>query len=162
MIYSYLNLFYNFFLNVSPPPLRKLVFKISLGHLGRGVLIDYSCYFRYPSKIRIGDRVSINRGCQFFPSYHFKDALIILDDDVIIGPSVTFIGAGQDPRSNTLDDIAKTIHVENGAYIGANTTIRYGVTVGAGSIVGAGSMVVGDVPPNTIVAGVPARTLRLR
>lgn len=162
MIYSYLNVLYNFLLNISTPPIRKLIFKISLGQLGNDVLIDYSCYFRYPSKIKIGNRVSINRGCQFYPRHHFKDAFIILEDDVILGPMVTFLGAGQDPRSHKLDDIAKTIRIEQGAYIGANTTIRYGVTIGKNSVVGAGSVVVSDVPPDSVVGGAPARTIRMR
>ena len=48
-------------------------------------------------------------------------------------------------------------HVEDGASIGSNATILAGITIGAGAIVGAGAVVTHDVPPRTIVAGVPAR-----
>jgi acetyltransferase-like isoleucine patch superfamily enzyme len=47
--------------------------------------------------------------------------------------------------------------VEDGASIGSNATILAGITIGAGAIVGAGAVVTHDVPPRTIVAGVPAR-----
>ena len=49
--------------------------------------------------------------------------------------------------------------VESGASIGSNATIVGGVTIGAGALVGAGAVVTKDVPPYTIVAGVPARVI---
>jgi acetyltransferase-like isoleucine patch superfamily enzyme len=50
--------------------------------------------------------------------------------------------------------------VKRGASIGSNATILCGVTIGERAIVGAGSVVTDNVPPDTIVAGVPARPLR--
>jgi galactoside O-acetyltransferase len=50
--------------------------------------------------------------------------------------------------------------VEAGSFLGANVTVLPGVRVGAGSFVAAGSVVTADVPPRTLVAGVPARPLR--
>lgn len=52
------------------------------------------------------------------------------------------------------------VRIDAGAYIGAGATILPGVTIGENSVVGAGAVVVRDVPPNTVVAGVPARHLR--
>jgi acetyltransferase-like isoleucine patch superfamily enzyme len=50
--------------------------------------------------------------------------------------------------------------IKKGASIGSNATILCGVTVAEGAIVGAGSVVIKDVPPDTIVAGNPARVMR--
>lgn len=149
-------------LEILPPFLRTFVFKLLFKEFGKNVFIDYKCYFRYPSKIKIGNNVSINRGCEFYPSRQFKDAYIILEDDAVLGPNVTFFGAGQDPSTPELPDIAATIRVARGAYIGGNSTIRYGVTIGAGAVVAAGSVVINDVPENTVVGGVPARSIKPR
>ena len=149
-------------LEILPPFLRTFVFKLLFKEFGKNVFIDYKCYFRYPSKIKIGNNVSINRGCEFYPSRQFKDAYIILEDDAVLGPNVTFFGAGQDPSTPELPDIAATIRVARGAYIGGNSTIRYGVTIGAGAVVAAGSVVIKDVTENTVVGGVPARSIKPR
>ena len=60
------------------------------------------------------------------------------------------------------DDVAESIIVRRRAYIGGNTTVRYGVTIGEGAVIAAGSVVVADVPANTIVGGVPAKVLAPR
>ena len=57
---------------------------------------------------------------------------------------------------------AKGIRIEDGVWIGCNAAILDGVTVGHDSIVAAGAVVTTDVPPNSIVGGVPARVIRSR
>lgn len=56
--------------------------------------------------------------------------------------------------------LASTVQVGVGVHIGAGATVRQCLTIGAGAIVGAGAVVVKDVPPNTVVVGVPAAPLR--
>ena len=50
--------------------------------------------------------------------------------------------------------------IKNGASIGSSATIMCGVTIGEKAIVGAGAVVTKDVPPNSIVAGVPAKIIK--
>jgi len=54
----------------------------------------------------------------------------------------------------------KPVVIEDDVWIGANAVVLPGVTIGARSVVGAGAVVVKDVAPKTIVAGVPARVIR--
>ena len=55
---------------------------------------------------------------------------------------------------------SKPIVVEDNVWIGARVIVMAGVTIGEDSCVGAGSVVTSDVPPRTLVAGVPARVIR--
>jgi acetyltransferase-like isoleucine patch superfamily enzyme len=165
LLFSYFSFLQNLLLlvlEICPPFLRTMVFKLTFKEFGKNVRVDYKCYFRYPSKIKIGNNVKINRGCEFFPSRQFKDAFIVIEDDAVLGPNITFFGAGHDPETQQLLDIAATIRVGRGAYICGNSTIRYGVTIGAGAVVAAGSVVTKDVPANTVVGGVPAQTIKSR
>ena len=160
--FSYVDQLVFHFLNLMPPFVRWAYFKVLCKRYGRRVLLDYDTYIRYPHKVSIGNDVAINRGCRIYPSLLTKTATITLEDGVVLGPQVTFFGAGQDPRTADLADVAESIVVRRGAYVGGNATIRYGVTIGEGAVVAAGSVVVNDVPANTIVGGVPAKVLAPR
>jgi acetyltransferase-like isoleucine patch superfamily enzyme len=149
-------------LEVVPPFIRVVIFRILFSKLGKNSMLDYRCYFRYPSKISIGDNVSINRGCEFYPSHAVKGARIAIGNNVTIAPNVVFFGAGQNIHLEGLPDIAESITVHEGVYIGGNSIIRYGVTIGENSVIAAGSVVVKDVPPNVVVGGNPAKVLRSR
>ena len=78
-----------------------------------------------------------------------------------IGPRVNLIteNHGIAPSRRTFL-ASKAIRIGRNVWIGAAATILPGVTVGDNAIVAAGSVVSHDVPPNTIVAGVPAKVIR--
>ncbi len=102
--------------------------------------------------VRVGDRVTIKSGVQLWDG-------VRLADDVFVGPNATFTNDLM-PRSRNPDFIPLETHVEAGASIGANATILPGLTIGARAMVAAGAVVTRDVPPDTLVAGNPARILR--
>lgn len=149
-------------LDVLPPPVRNTVFSIAFSNMGRGGNIDYGCYFRCMKKINIGDNVWINRGCRFFASHHIKDAKIVIGNNVTFGPYVTIFGAGHDYTKLSLPDTAATVKICDNVWIGGNSTILQGITIGEGAVVGAGSVVTKDVDPYTVVAGVPAKKIKER
>jgi len=110
--------------------------------------------------VRIGRRVKVS-------SHTFICEGVTIEDEVFIGHGVMFIN-DKYPRSTNVDGSLQTeadwsvtpTLVKQGASIGSNATILCGVTIGERAIVGAGSVVTHDVPPDTIVAGIPARRLR--
>ena len=67
---------------------------------------------------------------------------------------------GRPRRLAGADAPAKPIHIESNVWIGFDSCVLPGVTIGEGSVVGARSVVAEDVPPYTVVAGNPARVMR--
>jgi acetyltransferase-like isoleucine patch superfamily enzyme len=110
--------------------------------------------------------VIVGKRCKI-QAFAFIPEGVILEDEVFVGPHVCFVN-DRIPRATTTSGSLKTdadwklekIIVKKRASIGANSTIMCGITIGENSIVGAGSVVTKDVPPNTIVAGVPAKVVR--
>lgn len=124
--------------------------------------IDYKTYIRYPSKVFIGVDTMINRGCRFYASHHYKDVRIQIGDHVAVAPEVSFFAAGHDYTQLSLPDTAASIIVGDYVWIGGRSVILGGVTIGEGAVIAAGSVVTKDIPPYTIVAGVPARVIKSR
>lgn len=89
--------------------------------------------------------------------------LLTIEDSVAIGPNVTIL-IHSDPFPSPLQKIypKKTlpVHIKSGAWIGAGSIILQDITIGEYSIVAAGAVVTKDVPPYTIVAGVPAKVIK--
>ncbi|MBM7037718.1 acyltransferase [Vibrio ulleungensis] len=102
--------------------------------------------------VEIGHRVTIKSGVYLWDG-------TVIEDDVFIGPSVTFTN-DKFPRSKVYPDSFPKIVIKKGASIGANATILPGLTIGENAMVGAGSVVLADVPANAVVAGNPSKVIR--
>src|SRR5262245_16103436 len=130
----------------------------------------YGCQIGDETKIgafvEIQKNSSVGKRCKI-SSHTFVCEGVTIEDNVFVGHGVTFINDSY-PRATTADGglqtetdwkVERTI-VKKGASIGSGATILANVTIGERAIVGAGSMVTRDVPPDTIVAGNPARARR--
>lgn len=130
----------------------------------------YGCAIGENTKIgtfvEIQKGVTIGKNCKI-SSHTFICEGVMIEDEVFIGHNVTFINDVY-PRATEANGKLQTetdwvcipTRVKAGASIGSGATLLCGITVGENAIVGAGSVVTKDVPPNTIVAGNPARVLR--
>lgn len=113
-------------------------------------------YTDFGKNITVGKNVFINACC------HFQDqGGITLGDNCLVGHNVVFAtlnhGFAPEERQSMLP---APIVVGRNVWIGSNSTILQGVTIGDNSIIAAGSVVTKDVLANAIVAGVPARFIR--
>jgi acetyltransferase-like isoleucine patch superfamily enzyme len=111
----------------------------------------------YGLDLRVGKRVFINQCCTIYDM-----GGVDIADLVMIGPNVNIITSGHplEPSQRRAYVEAKPIVIEKNVWIAAGATIIGGVTVGENSVVAAGAVVTKDVPPDSLVAGVPARVIR--
>ncbi len=113
-------------------------------------------YTDFGKNIHFGKDVFVNSGC------HFQDqGGIEIGDGALIGHNVVLATVNHDlfPVNNRKNHYAP-IKIGAHVWIGSNATVLQGVTIGEWSVVAAGAVVTKDVPPMTVVGGVPAKIIR--
>lgn len=113
-------------------------------------------YTDYGSNIKLGKHIFVNSNVMMVDL-----GGITIDDHVLLGPHATIVSVNHslDPKNRRNLEL-KPVHIKKNAWLGANTTILPGVTIGENAVVAAGAVVNHDVPANTVVAGVPAKVLK--
>ena len=123
--------------------------------------------FRIKALRRIDD-IEIGEDCYIGPGvtitsfeYVTDETLLFLGDRVRISPNVTLLCSAV-PKKTRLSEVygrREPIRIHDDAWIGADATILPGVSIGEAALVAAGAVVCKDVPPETVVGGVPAQKI---
>ena len=140
----------------SPEEIREIMAKIT----GRPIPDDFMLFPPFTTdcgkNLTIGRKVFINSGCRFQ-----DQGGIAIGDGTLIGHNCVMATLNHDLDPAHRGDIHPApIVIGRNVWIGANVTIVGNTTIGDGAVVAAGSVVTKDVPPNTVVGGVPARIIK--
>jgi acetyltransferase-like isoleucine patch superfamily enzyme len=159
-------------MNPSQAPYVQIASNVKLGRNVRlfGFANLYGC--ELGDDVKVGPFVEIQKGVKIgnrckISSHSFLCEGVTLEDDVFIGHNVTFTNdrfpratSGNGQLQTEADWNCLPTLVKRGASIGSGVTLLCGITIGENALIGAGSVVISDVPPDTVVAGNPARTIR--
>lgn len=116
-----------------------------------------------PMKLMIGKYISIGEGCYFNGGTTFiDDWKIEIGRECLFGPNVTLCTTGHpiSPAHRMDGMYSFPIKIGNRCWIGANSIIMPGVTIGDNSVIGAGSVVTKDIPENVVAFGSPCHVYR--
>lgn len=145
-------------LNWLPWPIRPALWRLLLGGMGRGVILEHQVFIRPPWHVYLGHDVFVGRGCEFWA--HSASATITVGDHVLLGPGVLLTTLGHGHETPGMPVTTQSIAIGEGCWVGARAVVLPGVTLGEGAVVAAGAVVTQDVEAWTLVAGVPARPIK--
>ena len=138
---------------------RQAILEQLLGHIGQNSFIESPFHCAYGQNTYIGDHVFMNVFCAILDCNEVR-----IGDHVMIGPAVQIYTAAHhlqaEPRNRGME-VAKPIVIEDNVWIGGGAILLPGMSIGRNAVVGAGAVVTRDVPANTVVAGNPARVIRV-
>lgn len=142
----------------SEESLRASLLGELLGDMGRDIWIEPPFHMAYGTNVHIGDYFYAN-----FNLVIVDDIDVYIGNNVMIAPNVTITPTGHpvDPELRRPgNQFSIPVRIGNDVWIGSNSVILPGVTIGDNSVIGAGSVVTHDIPANVVAVGNPCRVLR--
>ena len=137
---------------------RSLIIRELLGHTEKKFQIEQPFFCDYGYNISIGENFYSNVNLVIL-----DEAKVTFGNNVFIAPNCGFYTAGHpfDIRQrNSGLEYARPITIGNNVWIGAQTCVLPGVTIGDNCVIGAGSVVNKDIPANSLAVGNPCRVIR--
>ena len=164
---------------------RRLLYSRMFKNRPENLYVERDVSFSETQNSYCGDNVYLCQGCQLhgnnggtikignnsyigtYSCIHAYHGIIDIGNDVLIAGHVYIHSANHQFADISTPircqgNVPETVHIDDDVWIGANATILPGVRIGKGAVVGGGAVVTKDVMPYTVVAGVPARIIRVR
>lgn len=138
--------------------IRYCYIRLFVDHLGKGTCIMRDFEIRSPKKIRIGNHTIINKKVLL----DGRGGLLTIGDNVSIGQETNIWTLEHDPNDNHFSSRGGDVVIEDYVWIATRCTILPGIKIGRGAVLASGTVVTKDVPPMSIVGGVPAKVIGLR
>ena len=140
--------------------LSSIIWKKRLKKVGKRTVFDNGVNIYNPQNIAIGENCTVNFGVILQACGQGK---IFIGNNVIISYNSLLLTGGLDLEKfpEAKSHLVKDIFVEDNVWIGAGSIILPGVKIGSNSIVAAGCVVTKDVPSNVVVAGIPAKVIKI-
>ena len=125
--------------------------------IGKNTTIFLDCTFDCAENFSIGKNSVINGKCRLD-----NKSSIIIGENVSISQEVMILSADHDLDSPDFEGRGRPVKIEDYVWIGSRAIVLPGVTIGKGAVVSAGAVVTKNVGPYSVVAGIPARVIRMR
>lgn len=136
-------------------------------NIGENCRLEHDIYFHFDGIYSPGPSIRIDNDCFIGSACEFNiSRQIVIGNDCLIASGCRFVDHNHGTEVGTLMRVQKgnaaPIEIGDDVWIGADAIILAGVTIGAGAIIAAGAVVTRSVPPNAIMAGVPATMRKFR
>ncbi|MEJ7560469.1 MAG: acyltransferase [Pedobacter sp.] len=126
-------------------------------NIGEHCSVHMHCSFDCAKNLSIGKNSVVNAKCRLD-----NRGRIVIGENVSISQEVLILTADHDVDAADFAGRSLTVHIEDYVWIGTRAIILPGITIGKGALIAAGAVVTKDVIPYAIVAGVPARVIKMR
>ena len=148
-----------FFINPLNPviSLKVRILRMFGAKIGNNVCIKPSVNIKYPWNLTIGDNVWVGENV-----WIDNLAKVTIRDNVCISQGALLLCGNHNYKKTTFDLIVGEINIEEGAWVGAKSTVCPGVTLHSHSILAVGSIATKDIEPYCIYQGNPAKKVRDR
>jgi acetyltransferase-like isoleucine patch superfamily enzyme len=139
--------------------IRRIIYRGLCRKLGKDALIYPGVYLTHTYGMEIGDCLSVNSGAVLDGRGGMR-----IGDSVMIGPHAVLVSSSHQHRNievpmSSCDHVMQPLIIGDDVWIGANSFIRGGISIGSGAVIAAGSSVLKDIEEYKIVGGIPASVI---
>lgn len=129
-----------------------------IGKTGENICVEAPFYCDYGTNIEVGENFFSNYGCTILDV-----GKVTIGKNVMFAPHVSLYTAGHPIHHESRKsgyEYGMEIHIGDDVWIGGNTVVNPGVTIGNRVVIGSGSVVTKDIPDDTIAVGNPCKVIR--